>query len=471
MEIKNIKDLQEALDAIGGASNLQATYENGSLIVTDNTNGALKLQVGSGSDTDPLIQGFNTAGVLVFEIYGNGNINTSGLFNSRDIGNDGLKLDTIESGATNDQTPIEIKTAYEANSNTNEFSDSEKSKLASLEGSKFLGQYVSLNALQTAHPSPAVGSYANVDAGVGTDVKRYIWDSDDSSYVEQGAVNNALTDAEIKTQYENNANTNAFTDTEKTKLSGIETNATTDQTDNEIKTAYENNANTNAFTDVQKTKLTGIEDSATIDQTDQEIETAYNNQVSVVSQANAEAGTGTSALRWTPERVKQAIDALSPTSSTDVNAVHKNQPNEITPITSKIVPSVNDVILMEDSQDNASKKSLLLYNLIRFARIPRVFTTTGSSLVPQLDSQDHISLTANGNFQFGNPVGTRIKDMRFTVRIVDNGTPRAITYHSSYIAIGVVLPTTTVANKIMHFGFKYDEPSNKFEIIAFQQQL
>jgi len=59
-----------------------------------------------------------------------------------------------------------------------------------------------------------------------------------------------------------------------------------------------------------KTKLDGIETGATADQSDSEIETAYNNQVSVVSQAEAEAGTSTTVRRWTAERVAQAIAAL-----------------------------------------------------------------------------------------------------------------------------------------------------------------
>lgn len=45
---------------------------------------------------------------------------------------------------------------------------------------------------------------------------------------------------------------------ELSKLAGIEAGATADQTDAEIKTAYENNANTNAFTDAEQTKLSGI---------------------------------------------------------------------------------------------------------------------------------------------------------------------------------------------------------------------
>lgn len=45
-------------------------------------------------------------------------------------------------------------------------------------------------------------------------------------------------DAEVKAQYERNSNTNAFTDTEQSKLSGIESGATADQTNTEIAAAY-----------------------------------------------------------------------------------------------------------------------------------------------------------------------------------------------------------------------------------------
>jgi len=83
------------------------------------------------------------------------------------------------------------------------------------------------------------------------------------------------TNAEIKTAYEANADTNEFSDAEQTKLSGIETSATADQTNAEIKTAYEANADTNEFSDAEQTKLSGIETSATADQTNAEIKTAY----------------------------------------------------------------------------------------------------------------------------------------------------------------------------------------------------
>ncbi len=129
------------------------------------------------------------------------------------------KLNGIDDGAEVNQTDSEIKTQYENNSNTNAFTDAEKSKVAGLESSKFLGEYASRTALETAYPSPAVGSYANVDTGVGQDVVRYVWDDDDNIYVLQLGESTALTDAQIKTQYENNPDTNAFIDSEKSDLS------------------------------------------------------------------------------------------------------------------------------------------------------------------------------------------------------------------------------------------------------------
>jgi hypothetical protein len=103
--------------------------------------------------------------------------------------------------------------------------------------------------------------------------------------------------AEIKTSYESNADTNAFTDAEQTKLAGVETGATADQTGAEIKAAYEAEADTNAFTDAEQTKLAGIAAGAEVNP-------------DVVPQAEAEAGTATTERIWTAERVAQAIAAL-----------------------------------------------------------------------------------------------------------------------------------------------------------------
>ena len=54
------------------------------------------------------------------------------------------------------------------------------------------------------------------------------------------------------------ARVGAFTAADETKLDGIETGATADQTGAEIKAAYEGEADTNAFTNAEKTKLAGL---------------------------------------------------------------------------------------------------------------------------------------------------------------------------------------------------------------------
>lgn len=57
---------------------------------------------------------------------------------------------------------------------------------------------------------------------------------------------------------------NNFTTTLKTKLDGIEEGATADQTAAEIKSAYESNNDTNAFTDAEQSKLASIESGAEV---------------------------------------------------------------------------------------------------------------------------------------------------------------------------------------------------------------
>ena len=88
--------------------------------------------------------------------------------------------------------------------------------------------------------------------------------------IEEGATADQ-TNAEIKTAYEANSDTNAFTDALQTKLNNIESNATADQTNAEIRAAVEAASDSNVFTDNDHTKLNNIEANATQDQTVSEI--------------------------------------------------------------------------------------------------------------------------------------------------------------------------------------------------------
>jgi hypothetical protein len=52
--------------------------------------------------------------------------------------------------------------------------------------------------------------------------------------------------------------------------------------------------------------------------------------------------------------------------------------------------------------------------------------------------------------------GTPANFDKLLIRIKDDGTARAITWGASFVASGVALPTTTVANKVTTVGFVYD---------------
>ena len=92
-----------------------------------------------------------------------------------------------------------------------------------------------------------------------------------------GVETNATADqtaAEIRTLVEAATDSNVFTDADHTKLNGIEANATTDQTASEIRTLVEAATDSNVFTDADHTKLNAIEAGATGDQTNAEIRAA-----------------------------------------------------------------------------------------------------------------------------------------------------------------------------------------------------
>lgn len=115
--------------------------------------------------------------------------------------------------------PATLATAIDAVADRNFITDAERAKLASLESSRFLGSFLTVESIPTI--GAVVGSYADVDSGVGSDTQRYIFDVNDNKFVKSISQLAGETSASIKTKYEANANTNAFTDTLKTKLEGI----------------------------------------------------------------------------------------------------------------------------------------------------------------------------------------------------------------------------------------------------------
>lgn len=72
------------------------------------------------------------------------------------------------------------------------------------------------------------------------------------------------------------------------------------------------------------------------------------------------------------------------------------------------------------------------------------------------------------------PTGTPQGNQRLMIRIKDNGTARALTWTTSagaYRAIGVTLPITTVASKMLYVGCVYNSQDSYWDVVALSQQL
>lgn len=106
-------------------------------------------------------------------------------------------------------------------------------------------------------------------------------------------------------------------------------------------------------------------------------------------------------------------------------------------------------------------------------RITRRVTATASSSTPTPDisTTDQYNLTALAtNATFGSPTGTPVAGDRLIIRIKDDGTIRTLAWNAIYRAIGVTLPTTTVASKTLYVGFIYNSTDSKWDCIASAQE-
>jgi hypothetical protein len=236
------------------------------------------------------------------------------------------KLSGIETSATADQTGAEIKAAYEAEADTNAYDDAAVSKLAGIEALadvtdatnvtaagalmdseltdiasiKALNQGVSttdtptFTGLNTLSDIIFEGATADAfettltvvdptadrtvtipDATttlVGTDVTQTLTNKTLTAPTINGVVGGTATSQTITALTNTTINgvaapTAQYTTAEETKLAGIETAATADQTDAEIRAAVEAATDSNVFTDADHTKLNGIEALADVTDT------------------------------------------------------------------------------------------------------------------------------------------------------------------------------------------------------------
>jgi hypothetical protein len=103
---------------------------------------------------------------------------------------------------------------------------------------------------------------------------------------------------------------------------------------------------------------------------------------------------------------------------------------------------------------------------------PRVVSAaSASSLTPSIATADIYAYTAlAAGLTINAPTGTPVDGNRLVFRLLDNGTARALTWNATYTAIGVTLPTTTVANKTTYVGCIYNANNTRWDVIAVATQ-
>lgn len=98
---------------------------------------------------------------------------------------------------------------------------------------------------------------------------------------------------------------------------------------------------------------------------------------------------------------------------------------------------------------------------------PRSTTAaTASSLTADVAASDFYAYTALASaLTINAPTGTPVAGQRLMFRLKDNGTGRALTWNGIFRAVGVTIPTTTVAAKVTYVSCIYNNSETKWDVI------
>jgi hypothetical protein len=237
------------------------------------------------------------------------------------------------------------------------------------------------------------------------------------------------------------------------KLDGIESGATADQTAGEIKTSYESNADTNAFTDSEKTKLSNIESNADVTDTANVTAAGALMDSELTSEASVKALDQGVATTDSPDFAGLTVDTdtLYVDSSNNRVGIGTSSPNhEVS------VREVNPTLILEDSQaaltSGGVAGSILFYN--NDSSTPRGARVTASIKQVAEDIFGRTSLvfgtdTSNPKSEFGDPADysdDTIEAMRIdssgNVGIGTSSPDEALTIQEGSVKTRISLGTT-----------------------------
>ena len=100
--------------------------------------------------------------------------------------------------------------------------------------------------------------------------------------------------------------------------------------------------------------------------------------------------------------------------------------------------------------------------------------TSTSTLAINSDSYDQSVLTAQAAaLSISAPTGTPVNGQKLTIRIKDNGSAQTISWTTTsggFRIVGVTLPTTTVASKVVYIGAVYNSDETFWDVVSVAQQ-
>jgi hypothetical protein len=233
-----------------------------------------------------------------------------------------------------------------------------------------------------------------------------------------------------------------------------------------IKSTYEAEPDTNAFTNAEKTKLAGIAEGAEVNAVD-----SVNGQTGDVIIDAADLGLG---------NVDNTSDADKPVSTATQlvldGKVDETRTVNGQPLSDDVVLDASDIGLgnVDNTSDADKPVSTATQAALDLKQnlAPRVVSAASlATPTPNAGTTDEFILTElEEAAAFAAPTGSPVQGQAMVIRIKDNGTARALTWNAIYRAIGVTLPTTTVINKTIYITMIYNSTDVKWDVLGVAQE-
>ena len=173
---------------------------------------------------------------------------------------------------------------------------------------------------------------------------------------------------------------------------------------------------------------------------------------------------------WTVTHMIDLIDFLEVSHASD--GTMKSGTTFASPVINTAI-SGTAFLDQDDMSDNSATKVSSQQAIKAYADSlgGRRTTTEASSGTPTIntDNTDIHTITALAaaiTSMTTNLSGTPVNGQKIIIRILDDGTARAITWGSSFASRGATLPTITVLSKYQYNGFIYNSTTSTWDLVA-----